>query len=47
MQKMLIVGEQKETQKKLLESEIDSAKRRLHDIMEFNAVAEKKLFDIW
>lgn len=47
MQKMLIVGEQEEARKKSLESEIDSAKRRLHDITEFNAVAEKKLFDVW
>lgn len=47
MQKMLIVGEQEETRKKLLESEIDLAKRRLHDVMEFNAVTEKKLFDMW
>jgi len=47
MRQMLIVGEQEETRRKSLESEIDSAKRRLYDIIEFNAVAEKKLFDIW
>ncbi|KAL6428103.1 hypothetical protein ACFW04_008465 [Cataglyphis niger] len=46
MQKMLIIGEQEETRKKLLESEIDLAKRRLHDVIEFNAITEKKLFDM-
>lgn len=47
MQKMLTVAEQEETRKKLLESKIDSAKRRLHGVMEFNAVTEKKFFDVW
>ncbi|GAB1861312.1 Dynein regulatory complex protein 10 [Camponotus japonicus] len=46
MRQMLIVGEQEETRRKSLESEIDLAKRRLYDIIEFNALAEKKLFDI-
>ncbi|XP_029666311.1 dynein regulatory complex protein 10-like isoform X1 [Formica exsecta] len=46
MQKMLTVAEQEETRKKLLESKIDSAKRRLHGVMEFNAVTEKKFFDV-
>lgn len=47
MQKMLTVGEQEEIRKKLLESEIDLAKRRLHDVIEFNAITEKKFFNMW
>lgn len=47
MRKMLIVAEEEETRKKSLQSEIDSAKCKLHDVMEFNAEAERKLFDIW
>lgn len=47
MRQMSIVREQEETRRKSLESEIDSAKRRLYDIMKFNAVTEKKLFFIW
>lgn len=47
MQKMLIVGEEEEARKKSLQSEIDSAKCKLYGVMEFNAVAERKLFDVW
>lgn len=47
MREMLNVGEREETQKKILQSEIDSAERRLYNIIEFNAASEKKLFDIW
>lgn len=47
MQKMLIVKEQKEVRKKQLQSEIESAKHKLHGVMEFNAATEKKLFDVW
>ncbi|CAL1683440.1 unnamed protein product [Lasius platythorax] len=46
MQKMLIVGEEEEARKKSLQSEIDSAKCKLYGVMEFNAVAERKLFDV-
>ncbi|XP_029666313.1 dynein regulatory complex protein 10-like isoform X3 [Formica exsecta] len=52
MQKMLTVAEQEETRKKLLESKIDSAKRRLHGVMEFNAITnfsakvEQKYIDL-
>ncbi|XP_012232314.2 dynein regulatory complex protein 10-like [Linepithema humile] len=45
MQKMLIVKEQQEARKKQLQSEIESAERQLHSIVEFNAITEKKLFD--
>ncbi|XP_036145302.1 uncharacterized protein LOC105828955 isoform X2 [Monomorium pharaonis] len=43
---MLIVKKREETRKKVLQSEIDLTKRKLQDIIEFNAEAEKKLFDI-
>ncbi|KAL0118221.1 hypothetical protein PUN28_009104 [Cardiocondyla obscurior] len=46
MQKMKIVGEEKEMQKKILQSEIDSAKHRLHDVVKSNAASEKTLFDM-
>ncbi|XP_014484340.1 PREDICTED: IQ domain-containing protein D-like [Dinoponera quadriceps] len=42
---ILNVREQGEARKKLLQSEIDSAERRLHNIMEFNATTEKILLD--
>lgn len=47
MRKMLIVAEKEETRKKSLQSEIDSTKCKLHDVIEFNAEAERKLFDVW
>ncbi|XP_032686060.1 uncharacterized protein LOC116851105 [Odontomachus brunneus] len=43
--KMLNVREQEEARKKLLQSEIDTAERRLHNIMEFNTTTEEILFD--
>ncbi|TGZ51487.1 uncharacterized protein [Temnothorax longispinosus] len=46
MREMLIVREREEARKELLRSEIDSAERRLHDVIESNATSEKKLFDI-
>ncbi|KAL6257141.1 hypothetical protein P5V15_012073 [Pogonomyrmex californicus] len=46
MQEMLIVREREEAQKKLLQSEVDSADCRLHGIIEFNATNEMKLFDM-
>lgn len=47
MREMMNVREREETRRKILQSEIDSAERRLHNITEFNATSEKKLFDIW
>lgn len=47
MREMLIVREREEVRKEILRSEIDSAKRSLHDATESNAISEKKLFDIW
>jgi len=47
MQEMFNIREREEKQKKMLQSEIDSAERRLYNVMEFNAASEKKLFDIW
>ncbi|KYM87833.1 hypothetical protein ALC53_03268 [Atta colombica] len=46
MREMMNVREREETRRKILQSEIDSAERRLHNITEFNATSEKKLFDI-
>lgn len=47
MREMLIVRKREEIRKKMLRSEIDSAERRLHDVIESNTASEKKLFDIW
>jgi len=47
MQEMFNIREREEKQKKMLQSEIDSAERRLYSVMEFNAASEKKLFDTW
>lgn len=47
MREMLIVREREEARKETLRSEIDSAGLRLHDVVESNAMSEKKLFDIW
>lgn len=44
---MLIVKEREEMRKKILQSEIDSVERKLQYVIEFNAAAKKKLFDIW
>lgn len=44
---MLNVRQQKEAYKKLLQSEIDLAEKRLHNVMEFNATTEKILLDKW
>ncbi|XP_072760893.1 uncharacterized protein [Anoplolepis gracilipes] len=46
MRKMLIAREREETRKKSMESEIDLAKRKLHGVMEFNAITERKLLDV-
>ncbi|KYM98275.1 hypothetical protein ALC62_10978, partial [Cyphomyrmex costatus] len=46
MREMINIKEREETQKKILQSEIDLAERRLYNITEFNAASEKKLFDI-
>ncbi|XP_011871499.1 PREDICTED: uncharacterized protein LOC105564030 [Vollenhovia emeryi] len=45
MREMLIVREREEARKVVLRSEIDSAERRLHDVVESNATSEKMLFD--
>lgn len=47
MREILTVREREETRKKELRFEIDSAKRRLYNVIESNAASEKKLFDIW
>lgn len=47
MREMLIVREREEARKEMLRSEIDSAECRLHDVVQSNAMSEKKLFDIW
>ncbi|XP_029173447.1 dynein regulatory complex protein 10-like [Nylanderia fulva] len=46
LQKMLIVAEEEEMRMKSSQAEIDSAKCKLYDVMEFNAEAERKLFDV-
>ncbi|XP_011143142.1 dynein regulatory complex protein 10 [Harpegnathos saltator] len=43
--KMVNVKEQEEARQKLLQSEIDLAEWRLHNVVEFNAATEKILFD--
>ncbi|EFN82163.1 hypothetical protein EAI_09562 [Harpegnathos saltator] len=42
---MVNVKEQEEARQKLLQSEIDLAEWRLHNVVEFNAATEKILFD--
>ncbi|XP_011166891.1 homeobox protein cut-like 1 isoform X2 [Solenopsis invicta] len=43
---MLIVKEREKMRKKILWSEIDLAKHKLHDVIKINAATEKKLFDL-
>lgn len=44
---MLNKREQQEARKKQLLSEINTAERKLRDVIEFNATTEKELYEMW
>lgn len=46
MRQMLIVKQAQEVRRKQLQSKIDAAEHRLQEVMECNAINEKKLHDM-